>query len=319
MRLWRLLVRLPRGVHFALLGSLLFALRALLAGGLAVPARQPIQIGVPRIAELKEQFRGAFGREPGDLDLRALLQQEVDDLVLEREARLLRLDYGDRSIEQRLVLKMRAITSDLSLSEEELYRQALELGLDDDLVIRRQLREKMRLLLQQDNTLKPYTDAELQEALKRHRQRFEQTASYTFTQVFVSADLHGARLKERAQEVRAAILANALPPQEAQKLADPFPLDADFGGRSQVQIAKIFASSFAQQVAQLGLQVWSQPLASPFGLHLVFLQEKTAAGLPPLESVKSQLLPLLEEERAARRLQAGLEQLRELYEVDIAW
>jgi hypothetical protein len=48
----------------------------------------------------------------------------------------------------RLIQKMRAVTANPWRGEGELYREAVALGLDDDLVIQRLLRQKMRLLLQ---------------------------------------------------------------------------------------------------------------------------------------------------------------------------
>lgn len=233
----------------------------------------------------------------------------MSDRLLEYEARRLRLDFGDRSIEQRLVLKMRAIATDLGASDAELLRQALQLGLDDDVVISRQMREKMRLLLQQASGEAQPSKAELEEMLARRRDSFLLPSTVSFTQVFVAGG--------DPEALRARI--GRLAPEKAAELGDSFPLAARQDGRSQEEVARTFGQAFAAAVVALEAGKWSAPIASPFGWHLVFVHEKKEGGLPPVEAVRGQLLAMVADERAARRLQEGLARLREQYEVEIEW
>jgi hypothetical protein len=294
-------------VQFALLGSLLYIGRSFLPE--AGEERRPIVIAAERVAALEAELAASLGRRPAAAELRSLIEQEVNEKLLENEARRLRLDFGDRSIEQRLVLKMRALATDQSAGDAEMLRQALELGLDDDLVVSRQMREKMRLLLQQASGEAQPSKAELEEMLARRRESFLLPSTVSFTQVFVGGGDQEA--------VRARI--GSLSPEKAAEMGDSFPLAARQDGRSQEEIARTFGQAFAAAVAALEAGEWSAPIASPFGWHLVFVHEKKEGGLPPVEAVRGQLLAMVAEERAARRLQAGLARLREQYEVEIEW
>ena len=270
-----------------------------------------------QVAAAAAGFERALGRPPGPAELAAAVEREVAEQLLEAEARRLRLDFGDRSIEQRLVLKMRALAPDLAADESELRRQALELGLDRDLVIGRLLREKMRLLLLQDTGAAPFGPAELEDALHRHRERFEQEPLYSFTQILFAAEAGAAA--ERAAALRRRLAAESLPAEQAAGLGDPFPLPARQAGRTRGQIARSFGGDFAAGLAALEPGAWSAPLRSPFGWHLVYLHSRQPGGLPAAETVRPQLLALLEEERSARRLEQGLARLRRLYRVEIDW
>ena len=281
--------------------------------------RPPIVISAVRLREIREAFVRESGRPPDPAQLRGLVQQAVDEELLEREGRRLALDLGDRGIRQRLVAKMRAVSRDQALGEAELYRQALDLGLDDDVAVRAHLRLKMRLLLQEDPAARPPTEAELAACLARHRERFSQPAAVDFTHVFVRAAVDPDHLAERAATLLERLRAEHLSPEEGAALSDPFPLATRWEGLNRMAIARHFGDEFADAVLALPPGAWSAPIASPFGLHLVWVQARHATQTPPLDSVREPLVQILSEERAAARLAAGLDRLRRLYPVRIEW
>jgi parvulin-like peptidyl-prolyl isomerase len=276
-------------------------------------------ISAQRLAQIQEAFVRESGAPPSPAQLEGLVQQAVDEELLEREARWLALDLGDRSIRQRLVAKMRAVSRDQSLGEAELYRQALDLGLDDDVAVRLHLRQKMRLLLQEDPTDRPPTDQELAACLQRHRERFLQPTAVDFTHVFVRAAVDPDTLDERAATVEEKLRQGPLPPEEGAGLSDPFPLAARQERQSRSEMASRFGDEFAAAVLALPPGTWSNPIASPFGFHLVWVHARHSEQTPPLDSVRGQLVPMVYEERAAARLAAGLDRLRRLYTIRIEW
>jgi hypothetical protein len=58
-------------------------------------------------------------------------------------------------------------------------------------------------------------------------------------------------------------------------------------------------------------------MASPFGLHLVWVHEKVSGRLPALDTVWRQIAGEMLQERGAERLADGLRRLRSLYDVRI--
>ena len=110
---------------------------------------------------LSAEFAERWGSPPSAAQQRALVEQAAQEEMLFREARLLALGLGDGSVRRRLVEKMRLVSDRPGRSEDELVREAIELGLDDDVVIRRLLVEKMRLVLRQEAGGTPIADLDL--------------------------------------------------------------------------------------------------------------------------------------------------------------
>jgi hypothetical protein len=134
-------------LHFVLLGGLLFVGREVWQqrDGARTPGRQrpAIIITAQQLSQLHTDFAQQWGVPPTKAQMQGLIQDAVDAELLYREARRLRLDFEDRSIRARLVQKMRAVSAHPAQDEEALYQEAVRLGLDDDVVIKRMLRQKM--------------------------------------------------------------------------------------------------------------------------------------------------------------------------------
>jgi hypothetical protein len=258
-----------------------------------------------------------FGRSPSREEFSSFVEQAVDNEVLDREARRLAVGFGDPSIRLRLVQKMRALNTDPSKSEEALYREALELGLDDDVAIRRLLREKMRLLLRRDGGDAPIEDREVREYVERHRDRFARAEAVTFSHVFVSPRVHGGRAREEAKTVLDELRARPVLPGPSDDLSDPFPLGLQLKGWSQATLARQFGDEFSARVLELEPGQWVGPVASTLGLHLVWVHERIPGAMPPLDLIRPQVARTLAEERAVERLVRGVQRLRSLYDVRV--
>ena len=308
-------------LHFVILGGLLFAGREVwqkLDGAPTPGRRRPaIIITAQQRSELQIEFAQQWGLPPTKAQMQGLTQDAVDAELLYREARRLRLDLEDRSMRARLVQKMRAVSTHPAHDEEILYQEAIRLGLDDDLVIKRMLRQKMRLLLQAPAHAAPLREQDMLEYITCHRDRFLQPATVTFSHVFLSARVRGVRLDTEAEAVLAQFRAHALPPDATPGLADPFPLGQEQRAQSRDAIARVFGSAFAEQVFTLPLGTWAGPLVSPFGRHLVWVHDKYPAQMPPLDAVWSQVAAEVVHDRAAVQLASGLQRLRGLYDIRI--
>src|SRR5207253_5853537 len=179
---WRCLR--SRSLHFVIIGAALFGVRALRAPSAPEPGkaeRAAIVISAERIRLMQSDFVQRWGAMPTAEQLNALIEQAIEEEMLYREARALALDFEDRSVHRRLLEKMRVVSDRPGRSQEDLIREARALGLDDDVVIRRLLIEKMRLILAEDPNETPLAERDLQEYLERHRDRFEQPAELTFS------------------------------------------------------------------------------------------------------------------------------------------
>jgi hypothetical protein len=317
-------------VHFLLIGGLLFGVSEARRARDARPSPAPppaaasapadtraIVFSAARVRQLHADFVAQFGKSPTREEFSSFVDQAVDNEVLDREARRLAVGFGDPSVRLRLVQKMRALSTDPSKSEEALYREALALGLDDDLAIRRLLREKMRMLLRRDGGDAPIQEREVREYVERHRDRFARAEAVTFSHVFVSPRVHGARAREEALTVLGELRTRPLLPGASDDLSDPFPLGLELRGWPQATVARQFGDEFATRVLALEPGQWVGPIASTLGLHIVWVHERIAGAMPPLDLVRPQVVRTLTEERAVERVTRGVQRLRSLYEVRV--
>jgi len=309
-------------VHFLIIGGLLFVgfdlvpdLHRQTTGRMM--ERAPVILSSARVRELRSEFVRRWGSKPTPQQWRAAIQQAVDDEILYREARLLSLERDDHSIRRRLVQKMRALSMDPKAGEEDLYREARRLELDDDLVIRRILREKMRILLQQDPNGVQIDTRQVEDYIERHRQQFAVPARVTFSHVFFSASAQGGTPIQKAKTALTRLRSRSILPELSEELSEPFLLGHRMRGWTPSQVARRFGESFAEAVFALPPAAWYGPIASSYGLHLVWVHDKATEALPPLETIRERAVRALQEERSAMNFARGLQRLRALYEIRI--
>lgn len=160
------------------------------------------------------------------------------------------------------------------------------MGLDrGDTVVRRRLIEKMRLLLEDTERIPPPTAAELEGYLRAHASEYARPARVTFTQVFVSAQGAGQRADEIAAGLKTQLDGGADP----ATLGDPFLRGRDFRLHSEAEIAAIFGPGFAATVVAAPPGVWTGPVHSPYGAHLVRVGERQPGVEPGLAAVRERV------------------------------
>jgi len=230
------LVREPL-VHFLVLGAALFLLYGYVGDDGAERADR-IVVDEAEIQRLAEQFQRTWMRPPSRQELEGLAQ-----------------DY---------------------VKEEILYREALALGLDqDDLVIRRRMRQKMEFLNADLVEQQVPGEAELQAYLDAHPDKFRQPARFSFEQIYLST----GQSPDSAQRKAAALLLRlqAEPESDWQALGDPTLLPVALDDASVRDIAASFGRALANTIPAAPLNRWSGPYASEYGLHLVKVSEHTPA------------------------------------------
>lgn len=309
--------------HFALLGAVLWVAAApWRAGDDATPgtaADEPIVVTAADLRRLAHDFEQRWGFAPTAEQQRSLVAQYVDEEILVRQARALALDHGDASVRRRLLEKARAVGLAPAAGEEALLAEVRALGLDDDVVVRRILAQKMRLVLEGAPPPGWDDDTALQETLERHRERWLQPETISFSHVFVASDRPGLAAAEAAEaaEVARRELRSEPPDESARALSDPFPLGLRVSGYTREKLVGRFGEPFARAVLELEPGRWSPPLRSPYGLHLVWVEERQPARLPPLEAVREPVRSVLRAEHAARSLGEGMARLRAFHDVRV--
>jgi hypothetical protein len=186
---------------------------------------------------------------------------------------------------------------------EEVYsREAVALGLDrDDAVIRRRLRQKMEFVSDDIVTQTEPSDADLTAYLQAHPDSFRVEQRFTFRQVYLNPEKHGENLARDAAQLLTQ-LNGADDKSDASALGDSVLLDHQFAAMPASEVAKQFGDKFVAQLDELPSGKWQGPVASGYGVHLVFVSERTEGRLPALLEVRD---TVRREWTNARRLEAN--------------
>jgi hypothetical protein len=262
-------------LQFLVLGATLFAVYGL-AGKRSVEAPEKIVVSASRIADLGDGFARTWRRPPDKEELQGLIDSYIRDEVF--------------------------------------YRAGRAAGLDrDDFVIRRRVRQKMEFLAEEISAPEP-TEAQLAAYLASNPERFRTEDRLTFHQVFLDPSRRAGTIDRDVKQV-GAVLSSADPAIDASGLGDPFLVGEEFHTVSLHDTAGTFGDSFAQQVFAAEPGRWQGPIASTFGQHFVFINERTRGSEPPLDAIRP---AVVREWANARRIEAEQKlyrSLRDRYEI----
>ncbi len=234
-------------LHFLLLGIALFALYGRVAArGRDEPGR--ILVSQGDVAAMAIGFTGTWQRPP--------TREELEGLIRDR------------------------------VREEVYYREALALGLDkDDTIVRRRLRQKMEFLTDDLVAQASPTDDELTAYLKAHPDPFRVERDFTFAQVYLDPVKRGDNLARDTAELLAR-LNQAGAKADVSALGDSVLLDHSYAAVPASEVAKQFGEPFAARLGEIPVGQWQAPVESGYGVHLVFVSQRTDGRVPPLDEVR---------------------------------
>jgi PPIC-type PPIASE domain len=265
-------------LHFLLLGAGLFVVFGLVNKGTNVePGKIVVTAG--QIEHLTVGFTRTWQRPPTEQELEGLIQDNI--------------------------------------REEVFYREAIALGLDrDDIVIRRRLRQKMEFIADDLAARVEPTDEELRAFLAKHPDTFRVEQRFTFSHVYLNPERRGEALQQDVERLLIELNTSA-GATEVATLGDSFLLDHEFTATSRSEVDRAFGQRFAAQLSHLEPGTWQGPVASGYGVHLVFIRERAEGWIPALDDVRE---AVHREWANAQRLEANArfyERLRQRYIVTV--
>ncbi|MEQ1438228.1 peptidylprolyl isomerase [Fontimonas sp. SYSU GA230001] len=188
------------------------------------------------------------------------------------------------------------------LEDEVLYREAVARGLGEgDLIVRRRLVQKMRMLLEAGVEVAEPDTATLDAWIDAHASRYGGFERISFEQVFLSRGRNEARMAAAAQALGERLRSTTAPDLAA--LSDPHPGGNRFDGASAREVERLFGSAFAQQLGELPVGDWQGPLPTALGLYFVRVHDRRTQA-PDHAAVRERALRdyLLEQRRIATEL-----------------
>jgi hypothetical protein len=295
--------------HFIMLGLALFALTTSRGGSSIVPP--PVVVSPGDVAARRAEWTWQHGVAPNAAAAAQLDAELLDEAVLHQAALDAGIDRRDATVRRRIA-QLATFTGEDAAIGASLERTAAALGLArNDLVVQRHLVQLARLAAGRLGAADMPAEDELAAHLARHAERFAEPARVTLTHVYLARDRNGATLEADAAALLDRIRRDRVPAAEAVGLGNAFIQGATLTG-SRAEIERTFGASFTA-VWQAEPGTWIGPVASPFGLHLVWIVARTPAMVPPLAAVRGRVLHEVLRERASVRRRERVRALRTFY------
>jgi len=254
--------------HFFLLGLGIFAIYgSLTPNGQNDGDGTQIVIDTQDVDRLVKQFEATWRRPPTPEELSGLVEAQLREEILVREAIALGLDQGDAIIRNRLAQKMTFLTTSVAQS-----------------------------MLPEDEILIAH--------METNRKRFTIPGQLAFDQISLP---EGAD----ANSALAALNAGVDPDEVGNRSLLPLRIPLT----SAQAIDATFGRNFYATLIDLPLDAWAGPVQSGYGAHLVRLTDRKEPRLPPLESIRDQVLADWRREQTDALTVAQFDAFRDKYEI----
>lgn len=215
---------------------------------------------------------------------------------------------------QPLSKEEREAVAETLVREEIYFREAMSLGLDrSDSIIRRRLVQKMRFLTEDRFASAVPSDAELRAFIAKAPRRYMRPHRVTFDHVFFSR----ARRDDPAGDASDFLAEIGLAGAGSPRGGDPFVHGNAIRSASEKSVIRMFGQGFADALFREAEGASSDPIASTFGTHLVFIRALEREGERPLEQVREAATRDWQRARAASFREGAFSALRDRYTVEI--
>jgi len=250
-------------------------------------------------------WRGDGAAEVGENQI-ILSNSDLDQLVIGWRAQGLPEPNAEQF--QRLV--------DSRIREEVLYREAVAMGLDqDDTIVKRRMAQKMNFLAEDLTTLMEPSEGDLQEWFDSHQRDFAFPPRVDFRHLYFSLDRHHEKTREAAASALVKAQDLAVDSPEATALGEPFMFKDSYVSRTPEQLAKEFGGKFAKAIFELKPGIWTGPIESGYGWHLIFIESINPGRIPAFDEVKSEVRTQWETRQRAEFKEEAYRVMRDKYEV----
>ncbi|MEZ6002232.1 peptidyl-prolyl cis-trans isomerase [Hyphomonas sp.] len=189
--------------------------------------------------------------------------------------------------------------------EDEVYfRQARAMALDeDDPVVRQYLSSKMRFLTSDVIVVPEPRPDELAAYFETHKEDFTAEPIYSFEQVRIEA-MDTGEVQVRRSALEAGGNAEG---GEGER----------FVGVGRLEVSRKFGVTFYERLAALPVGVWSGPVVSSVGVHLIRVDLKEIPAGPELKEVENAVRAAWVVEKRTELQQAAYERLRSTYKIQV--
>ncbi|AXI45587.1 hypothetical protein C1J03_05775 [Sulfitobacter sp. SK012] len=195
-----------------------------------------------------------------------------------------------------------------SFVREEIYvREALKLGLDQgDTIVRKRLSQKMEFLTEAGAEASLTDDAVLKSYFTQNAEAYHSAARIAFSQIL---------LAEPVEASMSAVLADLAAGEDFTQLGARSLLPALVSPIPAAAVDGAFGQGMFEQIEKLEPGVWSGPITSGYGQHLVRLDQREPGVLPPFEQIRARVELDWRHNKAEELRSERFELLRDQYDI----
>jgi len=265
-------------LHFLFIGSLLFLVYGLQNEGFDDNNNRIVftETDIDRLILLWEKKQQ---RPPTQVELKGMIEQQIREEVMYREALAMGLEQNDPIVRRRLAQKVEFISADLAAQVEP-------------------------------------TETELADYLATHSEKFEIPARISFAQIYLNADKRGAGVQEYAQHLLDD-LKHATKKIDIMTVGDPIMFGPQHEQVTKREVSRLFGNDFAIKLFDLPVGDWQGPILSGYGFHIVRIDNKTTARQPELDTVREKVRNEWFAQQRRTVDEAFYKSLRQRYEIVI--
>jgi len=128
---------------------------------------------------------------------------------------------------------------------------------------------------------------------------------------------YGKDTGKRANELLIKIRSEKLSPKEASALEEKAFVEPELPPLPDKEIQRKFGYRFTNILKEAPVGKWFGPVPSRYGMHLVYVNERTEPYVPPLKDIRIKVKGRLLHKLADEWLDLRLQQLRQDYDIVI--
>ncbi len=264
-------------VHFLLIGLTVFAVYAYMHRGRGgVESSRQIVLSLDELQQMDTYFVSQWHRQPTPAEFQAMVEDNVREKVLYREALAMGLDKDDTIVERRMAQKMQFLAEDVAAAHE------------------------------------PST-AELKAWFDKNTSKFALPSRYSFRHLYFSIRQARNKRSDRRAKALNQIAGQPEDSKLAASLADQFMFQDYYGDRAPEALAKEFGPQFVVALEKLKPGSWQGPIESGYGWHLVYVDTVIPGRIPAMEEIESDVKTAWLGEQKATAWQKAYAEMRAKY------
>jgi parvulin-like peptidyl-prolyl isomerase len=288
---------------------------ALLLWNTLFPERKVIYLPTTLIDEQVEVWQSQLGRRLNQHQLRTLINTQIEQQVLYQEA----LDRGfeySLVVQRRLTRLARFLVSEQQPDVEQVLTKTATHLLKNDSTIRNYLVNAAENALRSEQQIPTPTKAQIVDYYHANEVEYSTSEWVQISHVYVGGNT--ANSQQQALQIRSRIVQEKPLIEKAIHYGSVY-----YGGHHQPQktyqqMSDSFGRDFAHEVWKLTPQQWSDPIASAFGWHLVWVVQRVESQLKSLAQVQETIRDTLIRQALDRRMTEVIVELKDQYQVVVS-